>query len=352
MSTEIVSNQALEPEGHEFYLKGTFSTLTTVTLGFGATKRRSVSKVYWYVEQVDDKAYRVQKLNNNNVPSEEKRTISEEEFLKKFEPEINYYTMKVLPAMRKLGDTLQRGDQYREDGHLYSAEVEYDEALEMDEQNVRATFGLGLVQLERGDKEKAKIFFERMVEMEATFQPEHKHMFNEFGIQLRKSNMFEEALLYYFRAVEMASPDENLYFNIARVYYEKGDFPGCIKYLTICLETGQGVEEAVNFCRHLIAQSEDPDGFDIMGAMTKQLGRDAGAELRKLQDAAGVDPDEAEAIRAKVRAKAERAARLQRKRIREAQINVDQDQPQEKTVEPEPSAAPADIASLDMDMLA
>lgn len=80
---------------------------------------------------------------------------------------------------------------------------------------MRANFGIGLTYLERGDNAKAQDIFQRLVKLEATFEPQHKHLFNEFGINLRKSKMLQESLDYYKRALELSPNDESLYMNIA-----------------------------------------------------------------------------------------------------------------------------------------
>jgi hypothetical protein len=61
------------------------------------------------------------------------------------------------------------------------------------------------------------------VGLEAAFAPEHKHLFNEFGISLRKSRMVDQSIEYSTRALALTSTDENLHYNVARAYFEKGD---------------------------------------------------------------------------------------------------------------------------------
>ena len=58
--------------------------------------------------------------------------------------------------------------------------------------NVRANFGIGLCYIDRGEREKATEVFERLVKLDAAFEDEHKHLFNEFGISLRKAGMASE----------------------------------------------------------------------------------------------------------------------------------------------------------------
>jgi len=300
------SNDAFRAE--PILVRGVYSTQKARTSDSWSASGRMVNKIYWFVEQRNDNAFVVRPISKNYVPGDQTKVINREEFLAQYTPEMEYYLQNVLPAMNRLDEHLERGDKLRQRERSYSAEVEYDFARNIDENSVRATFGLGFIHLERGDEARARHIFEQLVEMEAPFRSEHKHLFNDFGIALRKNNMFEEALRYYFRAVDLANDDENLFFNIARAYYEKGDYKNCIEHLALCLKLNRGVEEAQKFCRHIIKEHEeqvakrdrkDPD-------VHFQLVNDAARLLDSLTDAAGLSEDEQKAIRSKVRKREER----------------------------------------------
>ena len=89
------------------------------------------------------------------IPSGPKRKIPKDEFLQKFSPEPEFYVSTVFPKMKELSGTITRGEKHRANGELYSAEFEFGQALKVDEENVRANFGLGLTYMERGEKNKA-----------------------------------------------------------------------------------------------------------------------------------------------------------------------------------------------------
>ena len=71
--------------------------------------------------------------------------------------------------------------------------MEYTNALGLDEKNVRAMFGLGLTYLQYDQHEKAKVLFEELIGLDGFAAPEHKHLFNQFGIELRKGKYPESA---------------------------------------------------------------------------------------------------------------------------------------------------------------
>jgi len=213
-------DQAKDERGR---IKGVFSTKAVSKVGTGTTQRKTVKKNYFMVTEQDDGSVEVQVLNTNYVPSGKKRLIAKEELLQKFSPEPEFYTYTVYPKMRELQKTVARADRHRTRGETFSAEYEYKNALKVDEENIRANFGIGLTYLDRGEQEKADDIFQRLVKLEAAFENEHKHLFNDFGISLRKNGMLDQCLEYYQRALELCSDDEHLYLNIARVYWEKGE---------------------------------------------------------------------------------------------------------------------------------
>ncbi len=249
--------------GKQEQIKGVFSSQSIQRVGTGTTTRKTIQKTFWFVEQKEDNLLEIQPLNKNYIPSGPKRKITMDELLDKFSPEPEFYFQTVYPKIRELDQTISKGESHRRKGEIFSAELEFDQALDVDEENVRANFGLGLTYLDRGETHKAQDIFERLVRLDAAFEREHKHLFNEFGINLRKNNMHDQALEYYKRAEELADTDENLFYNIARALYEKKNFEQCFQYLSKALAQNPKLIEAKKFVKYLVDQgrlnAEDRD---------------------------------------------------------------------------------------------
>ena len=239
-------------EVHQHF-RGVFSSQELRKVGTGTTTRKTVTKTFWYAEEEPDGRLYVQPINSNYVPTGNKKYITKDELLAKFSPEHEFYTETVYPSMRRLKETIDRADNARNKGETFSAEYEYDNALAVDVDNVRANFGIGLTYLSRGEKEKAQNIFSRLVQLDGAFEEEHKHLFNEFGINLRKNKMFNESLEYYLRALKLSKHDENLYINIARVYLELKDIPHVVEFIGKALALAPQSEVALKFQSWLIA---------------------------------------------------------------------------------------------------
>lgn len=238
-------------------LKCAFSTTSEIKLGTGTTTKKQISKLLWYIKQQDINEFGVRKISPQFVPVGEPEIIDEETLLRDYTPEVELHNSQIAPAMQALKKTIAKGDKYRAQGNPLSAEMEYTKALEVDETNVRAIFGLGLVYLNREDMEKSQSVFGQLVTMEAAFSPRHKHLFNEFGISLRKAKLYDEAVEYYARAVELCEEDENLYYNLSRAHYENNDWENCLEYAACALKINPDHSPARSICRFTLKLAGD-----------------------------------------------------------------------------------------------
>jgi tetratricopeptide (TPR) repeat protein len=199
-------------------ITGIFSMKTTLKVGFGGTKNTALSETYWFVKELDDNQFEVQSLDMDFKRQGTPFRITRDKLFEEYhlEPDLSY---------RMLSQPLLVGDHYRSTAKYANAEQEYLKIKRIDEDNIRANFGLGLIYLALNKPEKATYIFDRLVRLEEAFEPRHKHLFNEFGINLRKKGLFNEALQYYFRARELSKDDDHLLLNIARVYFEQNRLP-------------------------------------------------------------------------------------------------------------------------------
>ncbi len=223
---------------------GTFSSTIKQEIGSGATKRKVVHEFLYYAEENDNGDIALRPLNDKFVPAGDEQIISKDELLDSFTAEIELHSKSVFPAMKELGKCLARADRQRQLGKHFTAEMEYGKALNIDENNIRAIFGMGLCHLERQDDSKSEDLFNRLLELDAAFSAEHKHLFNDFGISLRKNKKHAEAIDFYTKALNFCSDDENLLFNIARSLYEIKKKKEACEFLDQCLEINPDFKEA------------------------------------------------------------------------------------------------------------
>jgi len=242
-------------------IKGVFSTESSQYLGFGETKKRVSQQIFVYAEEQTDGRVVIQRLNRAFMPGGPKKRISREDLLKKYVPEPAMYLNKVVPIMRRVEDAVEKGDQHRERQEYFSAEFEYKNALRVDEDHIRATFGLGLTYMDRNEKDSAEMVFRKLVSMDAAFEPEHKHIFNEFGIRMRKLKMYKQAMKYYARAYHLCKDDEHLIYNMARTLHEKGRPSTARRFLARALAMNPDFTECKRFQEYLESGESLPEPF-------------------------------------------------------------------------------------------
>lgn len=246
------------PLDYEGAVRCVFSTTEIVKVGTGTTTRKHASKQYCYVEQQEDGNFSVSPINENYLPSGESRVIVLKTLAEKYVPELEFFEEKTLPAMDQLEEHLDDGDLHREEGRHYSAEREYNKALGMDRQNMRALFSLGLTYLEMQNMDKARDMMDAILGVKTAFSGKNEHLYNEFGISLRKAGLFDEAVKYYSEAIKYVKNDQNLYYNLARANYERNNYQACVDALGMCYAIDPEMEASSELFNIILRMADKP----------------------------------------------------------------------------------------------
>lgn len=233
-------------------LKGIFSSLAMP----GKTPAPGAAKMFWFARQTEPDQVRLQLLDEHCLPAQKVFLTPKKSFLEDFtlEPDLTY---------RLMNQRVLKGDAYREQGQNIEAKIEYQKVLRVDEENIRANFGLGLAYLALNQIDKARYVLEKLVQLDESFSQEHKHLFNTFGIALRKKNLLGEALAFYNRARQLCENDENLILNTARAQFEKGNLDEAYADLRACLELVPDFPQALAFLAYLRKRSIHPGSREL-----------------------------------------------------------------------------------------
>lgn len=209
-------------------------------------------RIFFYAEKIKNGALFVQALNGNDCPSGERRNLTLDAFMDQFTPEPLYYYNKVKPVMDFVQSSLEKGESALRDRNFSRAETAFKQVLSVDEEDIRANFGLGLAYLGAGKKDDALGVLGKLMSLDLAFEAGHKHMFNSFGIQMRKSGMLGEAIDYYKKAISLHPQDEHLHFNMARVLHAGDNHPACCESLVNALGINPEFHEAAAFLKYLV----------------------------------------------------------------------------------------------------
>lgn len=231
-------------------IEGVFCIERNSKIGTGTTAKRVATKANYYAKENENGTVDLMLINDQNVPFGETEEITKEELLAEGMPMPQLYK-EVIGKFREVQKSIARGDKFRARNETFTAEYEYANALNLDEENVRANFGIGLCLLARDEQAKAKEVFDRIVKIESAFKDEHKHLFNEYGIALRKKDMGEQAVDYYNRALELSGSDENLWYNLGRVLFDMEEWQKCAEAAQQCLSINPNHPEGKKMLSYL-----------------------------------------------------------------------------------------------------
>ena len=229
---------------------GVYSLQIESDIGTGGTQVKHDNVTYWYARQLSPLEFEIQPLNQHHVPSGVRSVLEEMDFLKQYTPEPSYYRIHTVPALETLTRKISMGEKAFEDGNMDEAESQFIKALMISSQDVDANYGLGEVYSEKKEFEKLRKVLDTLLGISEAFTMEHRQKFNTFGISLRKNGHFDESIRYYEKSLEIVEDDENVYFNLARVYFEKGLNDRCVSSLEEALNINPEFVEAQKFLRY------------------------------------------------------------------------------------------------------
>ena len=229
---------------------GVYSLLIDADIGTGGTAAKHDNVTYWYARQLSAEDFEIQPLNAHHVPSGVRSVLAEMDFLKQYTPEPTYYRIHTVPALETLTRKIEMGQEAFADGKLDDAEGQFIKALMIDDKSVDANYGLGEVYSEKKEFTKLKEVLNTLLGLDEAFTFTHRTKFNQFGISLRKNGHYDESIRYYEKSLEIVASDENVYFNMARVFFEKGLNDRCISSLEKALNINPEFMEAQKFLKY------------------------------------------------------------------------------------------------------
>lgn len=138
------------------------------------------------------------------------------------------------------------------------AALERARSIKQVEMDLRNNFDRALRALGRPkDRKGALASLERIAATRKGIQTEHKHMFRDFGVALRKKALPELALACASRAVELSPQDDHARFNMARILGILGRYDDAAAQLGEALRIDPGEKVYKRLERHLVAERRE-----------------------------------------------------------------------------------------------
>ena len=224
----------------------------TIQLGFGSTARTTVLDNYYQVEETEDRdQVSLRLLNINDEPFGKAEVISRDQLDQEYTPCPDYFQNKQDPNALVVDKYVANGEKHYEQRELYSAEHQFNKALSLNGDDLRANLGKGKTLFARGEKQEAIKVFQHLSQIDNLYKKENKHTFNEFGIELRKRHLLQEAIANYHQAQALDPEDAVILYNLGRAYFEQGDTAQALNSLKKALAVQADFQEARDFIAFL-----------------------------------------------------------------------------------------------------
>jgi tetratricopeptide (TPR) repeat protein len=243
-ASEHPSREAGEPVGAE---KKVYSQTKKIKVGIGSTAKVTEITDYYQTVETEGEEVKLFLLNMDDQPMGSPIVIPRDELSKNYTHRPEYLERKKAGKAAKVEGHVRAGDDHFRKKEYFSAEFEYGKALSLNENHLRANLGKGKTLFAAGEKEEAKKIFSRLSKIDALYEKENKHIFNEVGIELRQKGMLAEAIMNYRKAISIDPEDEVLYFNLARACFEQGEPQEAANHLAAALRLKPDFAEAKEF---------------------------------------------------------------------------------------------------------
>lgn len=123
---------------------------------------------------------------------------------------------------------------------LQDASGQFEEAVDLDPENVELKTDIGDSLSSRGYYEESEKYYEDAMRID----PEMVHTYNRLGIAYRRQGKYDQALEVYRKALRIRGKDDHLLFNVARTLDESGQTDEAKRYLDRALRLAPDLKEA------------------------------------------------------------------------------------------------------------
>ncbi len=213
-------------------------------LGVHETARTADSETYYEAQPMADGRVKLNLLDMNDQPTGLIEVVDMDELEAEYEFVPDFFATRKTPQQKAIEKQLAQGREHLDKKEFHSAEYEFDQVIRVDKRNLDAHLGKGEALIGLGDAESAREIFDKVAEFDELYEEKNKHIFNRFAITMREKGFYDQAETAYLRALAMDPKDENLYYNMARTYFDKGDLPQAAARLKQALQLNPDHAEA------------------------------------------------------------------------------------------------------------
>ena len=150
-----------------------------------------------------------------------------------------------------VNEIVEEGDHFRKINDFKKALETYYKAFKIDPNCVAALYGAAETYLDKGAIDKATNIFNKIIEMDSLYEEECKHVLNGIAINFGKQNLHDKAIDLYKKAITIDQEDEVLFYNLAKTFIRKKEYPKAKELLKKASEIDSSFKEAKELLQKL-----------------------------------------------------------------------------------------------------
>lgn len=194
-------------------------------------KGRQARYPSYFAWRLPDGGYAVQELDQAYTAKGPAIAVPADKFDLLFKAEPSILAAPVITPDFRQARQPQREERQADDSF---AKLEAARRAKQLETSLRDSFSRALRALSRSrDRKAALASIERIAATKQGIVVDHKHMFRDFGVSLRKKSLLDLALACAGRAVELSPNDDHARFNFARLLGMAGRFNEAEEHLSV-----------------------------------------------------------------------------------------------------------------------
>ncbi|MBU1611717.1 MAG: PilZ domain-containing protein [Proteobacteria bacterium] len=225
-------------------IAGTYYSEMNRELGAGATQQTSTQRLSWFAIYLNDNQVLLRAMNAEGLPTLVSKILSSKDFFSNYTLDHSLYTTTIQPLLESLGHKLSQSNG--QGPELIHEERMVLGALQFDQEHLPG--------IPKNQREELSFDMLSKLPNFDEVALEHKSKINHESIASRKQGRFDEAIDLYGALLRVNPEDDHIFFNLARVHYEKKDIIPCRKYLLLALENDPNFEEARKFLNYIDKQ--------------------------------------------------------------------------------------------------
>ncbi len=201
-------------------------------------------KALYFVWKTSTGIYYAQAINSAFTPIGEISELDKNVFSLRYVFENSILAVPITKFVSPEEEKFVKSDTYfveekKETESLYNMRASAKEG------EVRRKFDKAMEKVHKKGIMAAKATLDTLLSTQKDIVPGHKHMFTDFGIELRKLQQYALAEKAFQKAYDLNREDPNVLFNLGRLYYELNKKEVALQYLNAAVRIEEDHEEAL-----------------------------------------------------------------------------------------------------------